>query len=393
MNFTPHPIQLEVLQDPHRFKVLACGRRWGKTELGKAIAIEAAKRGETVWWISPNYPQSVDVWISLKTTLAEIYESKSEQYRLLTLPGGGSIRVRSGSAPDSLRGAALDLVILDEAAFMNEYVWISAIRPALSDRKGRAVFLSTPNGATNWFHRVYRNGLDPLHEEWRSWHFPTETNPYISPDEIEIAKSELPERVFRAEYGAEFIEDSGAVFRNVKEAATAPRDPPYNPDHRYVMGVDWGRINDFTVAVVIDMDEQAVVEIDRFNQVGWSIQRGRLMALAERWKPSTIYAEANSIGAPNIEALVSEGLYVQSFNTTRTSKTRIIEELVQAIETHRIALPNHPILINELLAFEYTPSNQGLRYKPPPGGHDDTVIALAIAWHAGQHSGTGLGFA
>jgi phage FluMu gp28-like protein len=392
MTFTPYPIQLDVLQDTHRFKVLACGRRWGKTELGKAIAIEAAQRGETVWWISPNYPQSVDVWMSLKMSLAAVWESKIESYRLVTLPGGGSIRVRSGDAPDSLRGVSLDLAILDEAAFMSEYVWTQAIRPTLSDRRGRALFLSTPKGVANWFHNIYRHGLDVNRTEWRSWQFPTATNPYIDPDEILSAKSDLSETIFRAEYGAEFVTESGTVFRRVQQALTAPPNPTYNPTHRYVMGVDWGRVNDFTVAVVIDMNEQAMVEMDRFNQVGWSIQRGRLMELAARWQPSTIYAEANSIGGPNIEALVNEGLHVKPFNTTQRSKVQIIEELAHAIETRQLALLNHPILLHELLAFEYSPSASGPRYEAPSGGHDDTVIALAIAWNAGQFGGAGIRF-
>jgi len=167
----PHPGQSLVLAHPARFKVVACGRRWGKTETGKIAVIETAARGGVAWWIMPSYRMADDVWRSLKTTLAGAWDEKNEQGRTIVLPGGGVIRVRSGDDPDSLRGASLDLAVLDEAAFLRESVWTSALRPALSDRRGRAMFLSTPKGAGNWFYRVFGHGIDPTRTEWQAWQF------------------------------------------------------------------------------------------------------------------------------------------------------------------------------------------------------------------------------
>ncbi len=355
--------------------------------------IECALNRGSAWWVMPSYRMADDVWRSLKATLADHWQEKNEQQKLIILPGGGSLRVRSGDDPDSLRGASLDLVVLDEAAFLREQVWTSALRPALSDRRGRAMFLSTPKGIGNWFHRVFGYGLDPTRAEWQSWQFPTAANPRIAPDEIEAARLDLPERVFRAEYLAEFTDDSGGVFRNILPCATASTLSAPEPGHRYALGIDWGRV-DFSVAIVIDKTDQKMVAMDRFNGVGWALQRGRLATLAANWQPEAIWAEENSIGGPNIEALRAEGLPVQAFTTTNASKDDLINGLALALERGRLQIIPDPILLHELQSYtlERLPSGR-FRYSAPSGGNDDTIIALALAYYAAQYAGSSLRFA
>lgn len=150
-----------------------------------------------------------------------------------------------------------------------------------------------------------------------------------------------------------------------------------------MFGVDWGRAEDFTVISVLDADTRQQVDMQRFNQVSWELQRGRLVTLYQRWQPKTILAESNSIGEPNIEALQAEGLPVQGFQTTAHSKGPLIDALALAIERQDIALLSDPVQLAELQAYtmERLPSGM-FRYSAPAGGHDDTVIALALAWHA-----------
>lgn len=343
----------------------------------------------------PSYSMAADVWRSLKGTLAGRWQEKNEQQRMIILSGGGLIRVRSGDDPDSLRGSGLDLAVLDEAAFLREAVWTGAIRPALSDRRGRALFLSTPKGK-NWFWKIYGYGLDPGRLEWQSWRSPTSANPHIPPDEIEAARADLPERVFRQEYLAEFTDDSGDVFRSVTERAIAAPQSGPQPDHRIVFGVDWARIDDYSCVAILDATTRQLVALDRFNGVGWALQRGRIMALAERWKPVAIWAEANSIGGPNIEALQADGLPVYPFTTTSASKDDLINNLALALERDRepLTIIPDPVLLHELQSYtlERLPSGR-FRYGAPPGGHDDTVISLALAWHAAQYGGISIRFA
>jgi hypothetical protein len=117
------------------------------------------------------------------------------------------------------------------------------------------------------------------------------------------------------------------------------------------------------------------------------LQRGRLKALYDRWQPITIWAEANSIGSPNIEALQNEGLPVSPFTTTSASKPDLIEALGLAIERAELALLPDENLLHELASYTYEllPSG-GYRYTAPPGLHDDLVIATALAWHGARHS-------
>jgi hypothetical protein len=365
--------------------------------LGAVIAGCDPERGalvsrRPVWWVAPTYPVGQIIW----RVLRELYRpltvevSKTDQY--LRLQGGGQIWVKSAHDPDLLRGEGLGLVIVDEAAFVPAEVWREALRPALADRRGKALLVSTPHGR-NWFWEAFLSGQDPLVADWESWRFPTGDNPYIALEEIEAARAHLPERIFRQEYLAEFLEDAGGVFRGVRAAATAPGDARPIEGHRYVMGCDWGRALDFSCFVVIDASERAMVAMDRFNRVEWALQRGRLTALARRWRVETILAESNAMGEPNVEALRREGLPVRGFMMTATSKPPLIDSLTLAIESGELALLPDPVLIGELEAYTYEMRSGKPRYSAPAGLHDDTVIALALAWQAAQSRRVLIGFA
>lgn len=316
----------------------------------------------------------------------------NDSERLMILPNGSTFAVRSTHYPDNLRGAGLDIAILDEAAFMEPRLWSEIVRPMLADRRGQAIFLSTPFGR-NWFWDLFRIGLDPEEYDWASFHFPTASSPLISPDELESIRRTTSHHVWMTEYEAQFSDDSGQVFRGIQEAVVAHPSREPQAGHVYVAGVDWGREGDFTVIALIDVDTHEMVALDRFNQIGWSLQRGRLQALCDKWKPQVIWAESNSIGSVNIEALQSEGLPVRSFTTTARSKSPLIEGLALAIERREIGLLNEPVLLNELASYSMERmQGGGYRYSAPAGSHDDTVIASALAWYGVQFGGTSLSF-
>ena len=382
-----HPGQAQVMADPARFKVVACGRRWGKTELGMQSIISAAlEEGKYCWWLAPTYKMARHVWRDLRTTLKPLASAKIiASERRIELPGGGVIEVCSGWYPDNLRGEGLDFAVLDEAAFMDPYLWIEIIRPMLATTRGSALFLSTPNGC-NWFRDLHQLGNDPEFPDWQSFHFTTADNPGINPAELADVQALTPEHVWNSEYLAQFSDDSGQVFRGISDAVAAqPLDGP-QPGHTYTAGVDWGRSKDYTAIAIINATTGKMVALDRFSQVGWDLQRQRLKALVERWQPQVIWAEANSIGEPNIEALAQEGLPMRPFFTSAKSKPPLIESLALAIERNDISLLNDPVLLRELAdyALKRLPSGTW-RYSAPAGGHDDTVMATALAWHGAQY--------
>ena len=376
-----HTGQRRVATDAHRYRVLACGRRWGKTLLGAALCIAAGlKPGAHAWWIAPSFPMSSIGWRAIRGMAGDIPGAViREGDRMAHLPGGGWVQVKSADNPDSLRGDGLDFAVLDECALIAEAAWLEALRPALSDRLGKALFISSPKGR-NWFWRLWARGAegDP---ETASFKFRTIDNPFIDPAEIEAARASLPERVFRQEYEAEFIDDAGGVFRGVEACATGALEAP-SYERNIVLGVDWGKHNDFTVICGIDRATGNLVTFDRFNKIDYTFQRKRLESIAEQWRPSLILAESNAMGEPIIEELRRAGLPVQGFATTAVTKPKLIEGLALAIERREICYPRIPELLTELQSYEFATSNGRPRYNAPEGLHDDCVMALALAWHA-----------
>ena len=280
-------------------------------------------------------------------------------------------------------------MVIDEAAMIAtlEQAWQQSIRATLTDFRGSAWFLSTPKGM-NYFKALFDRGQDGEREEWASWQMPTRENPFIDPEEIEAARLDLTEAAFNQEYLALFVNWDGSVFRRVGDAATATPKPQPEEGHDYIIGCDWGRSNDYTVFVVLDLSTREMVAMDRSNRVDYAVQCGRLQALYERWQPKQIIAEENSIGQPVIEQLTRDGLRVQPFTTTNASKARAVEALALAFERGDIRILNEAVLVSELVAYQAEPLPSGLlRYSAPSGQHDDCVMALAIAWTAvsGQH--------
>ena len=183
-------------------------------------------------------------------------------------------------------------------------------------------------------------------------------------------------------YLAEFIDDAGGVFRGVMAAATAAAQDGAQKAHNYTMGVDWGKHNDFTVLTVCDAVTREAVAIDRFREIDYQFQLGRLQTMASRFKPELIVVERNAMGEPLVEQLQRMDLPIQPFTTTNASKTEAIEALALAIEKGDLKILNDPQLVTELQGFEAQRLPSGmLRYGAPEGMHDDCVISLALAWH------------
>jgi hypothetical protein len=345
--------------------------------------IEPALRGKPVAWFAPNYRLLSDVWRQLQVTLGPAIAKLNQEERRLELRGGGVVEMWSLDSPDAGRGRAYATVVIDEAAMVSnlDEAWQS-IRPMLTDLRGDAWFLSTPKGM-NSFKILYDRGQDQEREDWRSWQMPSGENPYIQLEEIEAARQDMTEAAFNQEYLALFVNWEGSVIRRVGEAATATAKMQREAGHDYVVGCDWGRSNDYTVFVVLDTTSRAVVALDRSNRVDYALQCERLKALNDLWQPQQIIAEQNSIGQPIIEQLVRDGLRIQPYTTTNASKALAIESLALAFERGEIRILNDPVLVAELVSYQCERLPSGLlRYGAPSGQHDDTVMALAIAWTA-----------
>lgn len=135
--------------------------------------------------------------------------------------------------------------------------------------------------------------------------------------------------------------------------------------------------------MVVDITAGAVVALERSTRVDYTLQCERLKVLSERWQPQQIIAEQNSMGQPIIEQLTRDGLRIDPFTTTNASKAQVIEALALAFERGDIRVLNDPVMVGELVAYQAERLPSGLmRYGAPSGQHDDTVMALAMAWSA-----------
>lgn len=385
-----YPAQQQIKGEARRFNVLDIGRRAGKTYLGQHLALETALAGHPVGWFAPNYKYLLEVWQEVTRMLRSLSSKINATERRIELVRGGGIEFWTlDGTDDPGRSRKYKRVIVDEAAMVAHLktVWEEAIRPTLTDLEGDAWFLSTPQGL-NYFYELFQRGADTeAYPGWRSWQMPSSVNPFLPAAEIEAARQELPELVFKQEYLAEFLQNAGAVFRNV-DACLSPGStlPSDHKGHGMVAGVDWGRQHDFTAISILCCHCAREVALDRFNQLGWEFQRGRLLGLLLKWGVTHVEVESNSIGSPNLEALrdiAPDSISLRAFETTAKSKPKLIQALALAFEKAELRWVDDPVARHELIAYEASVTDTGyIKYGAPESGWDDTVIARALAYRA-----------
>jgi hypothetical protein len=390
VGYFPHPGQLLVHNSTARLRILVCGVRWGKTWCAAMEALAAAlePRDDSKGWIvAPTYDLANRVFrqmISVTIThFPHLIVTCRESDHLLVLrnTGGGRSEVRPKSAdnPKSLIGEGLDWVIIDEAAQLKPDIWQSRISQRLLDRKGWALIITTPSGK-GWVYDLYRRGQsgDPSCE---SWNAPTSQNPMLDVALIEAERANLPERVFRQEYLAEFVDGAGAVFHSVRECATGSFAEPI-AGHVYFAGLDLGRSEDYSVLVILNR-EREIVFVDRFNGLDWAIQVNRVRAATGRYNRARILVDSTGAGQPIFEALRRAGCRVEGYTFTPHSKAALITSLSLMIEQRKLVLPKPAVWpegIDELESYEFKMTEAGgIVMRAPYGYHDDCVVALALA--------------
>lgn len=387
----PHAKQAAFARSKAKRIVVCAGRRVGKTT-GVAIkAVEAMLQGRRVLEAAPVSDQTNAFWAACKKALAEPIDAgivlKNETDRTLEIPGGGRIKSKTAFNADTLRGDYADLLILDEYSLMHPDTWNEVGAPMLLDNDGDAVFIFTPLRKNHAYHMFVRAQADDT-GRWEAYQFTSFDNPYLSKDALDEITSDMTDEAYRQEILAEFLEGEGAVFRNVDACMHAPETVPWqHKDHRLVAGVDWGKQHDYTCISIGCVTCKCEVARDRFNQIDYTVQRDRLRALCEMWKPSYILAEANAMGDPIIDVLQRERLPVLPFQTTSSTKPPLIENLALVFERAQWQFQPDIIWTAEIEAYErkVSPTTGRSSYSAPEGIHDDTVIARALmVWQAMQ---------
>ena len=307
-----------------------------------------------------------------------IVESNNYSSNELKLKTGSTIYFRSAERYDNIRGMTLDYAVIDEAAFIKDDAWAEAIRPTLVVRGKKVLFISTPKGK-NWFYELYQLGKSPDYSNYTSYKGSSYDTPFIDVQELQDAKKTVPEKVFKQEYLAEFLDAGGEVFSNLNliEHHRWPQ-----PQGNIFCGIDLAKQEDFTVATFMDSKGQ-VIEIYRNNKSTWNVMVEEITQLIKKHNASVLI-EVNSIGDVIFEQIKQRHSNTHPFTTTSKSKNEIIEGLILDVNEKSISIPSKEIFPSlqhemEIFTYDYNPKTRNVRYTHPSGMHDDTVISLALA--------------
>jgi len=394
LDFQPYAEQREVLESPARFRAVAAGRRSGKTMLAGFETVRRALQGGGSWhgwWVTPGHSISETGFTLIDNALPDAVVDKRKSappYQHIFANGARlDYRTTDGDANVSV---GLDWVVLDEAAKgIPERAWTQEIRPTLSDTDGDAMFISTPDGR-GLFHDVWQRGQSEDHDDFQSWRWSTYANPHVPDEEVDAARKDIPDRIFRQEYLAEFLDDTGGVFdvERAREEYELPDGvqpaPEANPPYR--VAADLARSEDYLAIVGLGADG-VVSHLTRERDLTWPQIQRRIESVADAHGNPTVAIDATRDNKL-VSDLEADGMALEPVTFSAGRKQNLIENLTAGIESDEVTVPADSMLATELGVFEFETTRAGnIRYGAPEGHHDDTVDALAMAYDLTSGSG------
>ena len=398
--WTPHPGQRLFLEHPAKFKVLACGRRWGKTEACAVQIVAAMHRDSPTEHLilAPTLEQARLLFDRVEEMLraldpAHELKVRSSPHPRLTF-GPHRLTARSGHVPRSLRGLEATHIVIDEAAYLPESVITEVAMPMLATTDGSLTLISTPHGR-NHFWRFHQMGLRGEHGIW-SRSAPSAENPHVSPAFLQVQRELVSERAYRVEYEAAFEDSLSRVFRQeVIDAALVPALPLPHPAGPVCIGVDWARWSDFTAVAVVQGSREGahLLSLSRSQGRSWAEMVRSVAEQIEAHPGARVVCDASGLGDPLLESL-KERLplhRVDGLVMTAANKAPLLDALAWQMEKRALLMTPHPELQREMEHFEQSRSDSGhVRMAAAGSGHDDLVIALSLAASALPHRIAGI---
>ena len=384
--------QKEVRKSKARFKVIAAGRRSGKTFYAALNPSDGLIRDfltpdSYTWIIAPTYDLTQRVWsLFLRVALQRFgplvgnLQNSQGRYRIESI-FNSVIEAKTAEDPKKLVGVGLTHLIMDECGEIGSEVWMQT-RPALMDKKGKALFIGRAQGK-NWFADEWDRGQKDNPEyspEYESWKFSSFDNNLLKADEIRSASVQLSERKMREEIYSDFIEGEGTVFQDIKKRIAGALLPP-DPRGSYIMGIDLGRKFSDTVVVIINENTRHVDYFETIEDTDWQIQTNKIKKIYEQYGSPITWCDSSGIGDQFIEGLESVGVTVEPYVFSRVSKPPLIEKLIVFMEKGWISYPEIPRLIKEFERFTFKKSDLG-QFRYYSSYKTDAIMALALAVHA-----------
>lgn len=396
--------QQDILDSPAHYKVVDCGRQLGKSISCLRAAIlghgpvkdgkplhKGAYDGAQIIWLMPTYDALQVVWRNLHKALDGVGSFSGVGHRV-ELPSGGSISLKSGAAALSIRGGTYDGAIIDEAAHMDEEVWSMVVAPTLATRKNAwAIFVSTPDG-DNYFYRLFKQAENS--PGWQRWQYPSRISPLITDDFLTEQRRINPDIVYRQEYEAEFITDTGGLWKRTDfryydhdgdvytlQGQNGEQNKTVNlADCTLYATVDLAygqnQTNDFTVittSAVTNDGDILVLDVLR-NRFSGADHLSLLQKVNAYWRErnhplTSIYIETVQAQRALYDMAIRANLPARPYNPAGRDKISRAMPMLAKYENHKVYHPRQaewlPILEAELLSA-------------PKSEHDDVMDTLSM---------------
>lgn len=347
--------QRQIAQSSKRFRTVNAGRRFGKTVLSveELVSCAVMKKEGRVAYIAPTYQQARDIaWDMLVKRIEPIATKINESRLEITITnihkGQSKLYLRGWESVETMRGQAFDLLIPDEVAMMRNFWagWNEVLRPTLTDKKGSAVFISTPKGFNHFYDLCSIS--DP---DWEHFHFTTYDNPHIPVEEIDDAKRQLPEDVFAQEYMADFRKQQGLVYKEfMRDRHITDEEPDSAKVVEYIAGVDFGYTNPTAVIhIKKDMNNNWWIT-DEWYRTGMSEEQIADYIFSCGF--NKVYADPESPSA--INALTRKHIHVSEVVKNKDSVVNGISQVRTLFKQGKIKIHRRcQNLISELESYRY----------------------------------------
>ena len=383
INYT-RPVLYKLQEDAFfcedRYSITEASTKSGKTVGAMAWLLEQALQGgigKNYWWVAPILNQAKIAYRRMKDGMPSNVYTSNDSESFIRLSNGATIWFRGSDNADSLYGEDVCAAVIDEASRCREDAWF-AVRTTLTATRGPVRIIGNVKGRKNWFYNLARRA--EIGEKGMSYHRITANDAIkagvLSQDEIDAARRDLPDEVFRELYYAEATDNIGNPF-GVDEIAACLSTLSFEKPS--VWGWDLAKSVDYTGGIALDKNGK-VCQFHRF-QAPWGETQER-MRQATGNVPALV--DATGVGDAVLEPLQRSGAYrFEGFKFSAPSKQELMFQLRGAIHRADLKFPEGPIKV-ELESFEYEYTRQGVRYNAPSGMHDDCVMALALAWRQYQ---------
>jgi len=408
--YTVHEKQREVMDSDARYIIQEWGRRAGKNITSVIGRIEHArqpwlspwgtdnpKNGKT-WWVGPSYDQANKYGYDKLTSAIPnhwIAEKKRTKPREIVLTNGWTYEFRTFDKPETLQGAGVDDLLIDEADYMPDNLWYDDLEPMLMDTGGRLTAISKPVRHNSWYQILAERGRSSVHQQHFYSHATSAENPFIEDDPM-AKQGTMPDHKFRQQYLAELPDDGGQVFSKIEPIFDG--DKPVTGElvdgvgevwvpmehvnaDRFAVGADFAQSRDYRVTIASTVSGE-IVYFKRSQNESWTDIQSHLEAAHERY-PGVLIPDA-SRDNKIIEDLWRAGVNLKPTKFSPQAKVTLIENLITAVETGEFTVPDRPQfdqLKSELRVFEKEVTSSGYtKYHAPDSEHDDCVDALALVY-------------